>query len=162
MDRYLKDTCFRGIRQKLLVWLSGGPDIGILSENASMDSEEQNQVMEKLPALTESQKQSLLKQDARGLVPAFHQQKLEKEAAKNWDKFYKRNETRFFKDRHWTTREFQELVGGGEVSRVLLEVSTHGGGLAFASYYIMCNGNLDIQSSLSNLLLSKGMHNKEL
>ncbi|XP_063866627.1 tRNA N(3)-methylcytidine methyltransferase METTL6-like [Scylla paramamosain] len=87
-----------------------------------MDSEEQNQVMQELPTLNEAQKQSLLKQDLRGLVPPFHQQKLEKEAAKNWDKFYKRNETRFFKDRHWTTREFQELVGGGEVSRVLLEV----------------------------------------
>ena len=60
-----------------------------------MDSEEQNQIMQEPPALTEPQKQLLLKQDARGLVAAFHQQKLEKEAAKNWDKFYKRNETRW-------------------------------------------------------------------
>lgn len=88
-----------------------------------MDSEDQqNQVEQELPTLSEAERQLLLKQDSRGLVSSFHQQKLEIEAAKNWDKFYKRNETRFFKDRHWTTREFQELVGSGEASRVLLEV----------------------------------------
>uniref|UniRef100_A0A8C7EDQ2 tRNA N(3)-cytidine methyltransferase n=1 Tax=Nothoprocta perdicaria TaxID=30464 RepID=A0A8C7EDQ2_NOTPE len=43
------------------------------------------------------------------LVTDFKQMKLEKEAQKNWDLFYKRNSTNFFKDRHWTTREFQEL-----------------------------------------------------
>ncbi|XP_009946775.1 PREDICTED: methyltransferase-like protein 6 isoform X2 [Leptosomus discolor] len=43
------------------------------------------------------------------LVSEFKQLKLEKEAQKNWDLFYKRNSTNFFKDRHWTTREFQEL-----------------------------------------------------
>lgn len=41
----------------------------------------------------------------------FKQRKLEEEAKKHWDKFYMRNETRFFKDRHWTTREFEELLG---------------------------------------------------
>lgn len=45
----------------------------------------------------------------QALVSAFKQQKLEKEAQKNWDLFYKRNSTNFFKDRHWTTREFEEL-----------------------------------------------------
>ncbi|XP_070614042.1 tRNA N(3)-cytidine methyltransferase METTL6 [Erythrolamprus reginae] len=43
------------------------------------------------------------------LVSDFKQQKLEKEAQKNWDLFYKRNSTNFFKDRHWITREFEEL-----------------------------------------------------
>ncbi|XP_033836861.1 tRNA N(3)-methylcytidine methyltransferase METTL6 [Periophthalmus magnuspinnatus] len=43
------------------------------------------------------------------LVSNFKQMKLEKEAQKNWDLFYKRNTTNFFKDRHWTTREFEEL-----------------------------------------------------
>lgn len=45
------------------------------------------------------------------LVSAFRQQKLEKDAKKNWDLFYKRNLDKFFKDRHWTIREFEELLG---------------------------------------------------
>lgn len=45
----------------------------------------------------------------RTLVSEFKQLKLEREAQKNWDLFYKRNTTNFFKDRHWTTREFEEL-----------------------------------------------------
>ncbi|XP_026942391.1 tRNA N(3)-cytidine methyltransferase METTL6 isoform X2 [Sagmatias obliquidens] len=45
----------------------------------------------------------------QALVSNYKQQKLEKEAQKNWDLFYKRNSTNFFKDRHWTTREFEEL-----------------------------------------------------
>ncbi|TKC46426.1 hypothetical protein EI555_015612, partial [Monodon monoceros] len=45
----------------------------------------------------------------QALVSDYKQQKLEKEAQKNWDLFYKRNSTNFFKDRHWTTREFEEL-----------------------------------------------------
>ena len=43
-------------------------------------------------------------------ISEFKQAKLEKEALKNWDLFYKRNGTRFFKDRHWTGREFTELA----------------------------------------------------
>uniref|UniRef100_A0A671Q7P5 tRNA N(3)-cytidine methyltransferase n=1 Tax=Sinocyclocheilus anshuiensis TaxID=1608454 RepID=A0A671Q7P5_9TELE len=42
-------------------------------------------------------------------VSDFKQQKLEMDAQKNWDLFYKRNTTNFFKDRHWITREFDEL-----------------------------------------------------
>lgn len=52
------------------------------------------------------------------LVSEFKQLKLEKEAQKNWDLFYKRNSTNFFKDRHWTTREFEELKACREVSLV--------------------------------------------
>ena len=33
-------------------------------------------------------------QESRGLVSEFKQNKLELEASKNWDKFYKRNENR--------------------------------------------------------------------
>ncbi|CAO1636731.1 unnamed protein product [Sympodiomycopsis kandeliae] len=39
----------------------------------------------------------------------FMVSKLEREAAKNWDKFYKRHQDRFFHDRHWTDREFDAL-----------------------------------------------------
>jgi len=42
-------------------------------------------------------------------VTAFKSQKVETEAKKMWDLFYKRNSINFFKDRHWTFREFQEL-----------------------------------------------------
>lgn len=51
----------------------------------------------------------------RALVSEFKQMKLEKDALKNWDLFYKRNTTNFFKDRHWTTREFEELKSCREV-----------------------------------------------
>lgn len=43
-------------------------------------------------------------------VSDFKRNKLEAEARKNWDLFYKRNTTNFFKDRRWLTREFPELM----------------------------------------------------
>lgn len=56
----------------------------------------------------------------RTLVSDFKQMKLEREAQKNWDLFYKRNTTNFFKDRHWTTREFEELKACREVRSITL------------------------------------------
>lgn len=53
------------------------------------------------------------------LVSEFKQNKIEAEAQKNWDLFYKRNSTNFFKDRHWISREFPELLALGEGSNVL-------------------------------------------
>ena len=50
-----------------------------------------------------------LKKDTK-LVSDFQRNKLEAEARRNWDLFYKRNQTNFFKDRHWITREFPELL----------------------------------------------------
>lgn len=43
------------------------------------------------------------------VISEFKQNLLEKDAQKNWDLFYKRNTTAFYKDRHWTSREFPEL-----------------------------------------------------
>ncbi|KAG0205270.1 Methyltransferase-like protein 6 [Mortierella sp. GBA30] len=40
------------------------------------------------------------------VIKPFWVNKYKNEAAKNWDRFYKRNETRFYKDRHWIEREF--------------------------------------------------------
>lgn len=58
------------------------------------------------------------------LVSEFRANQLERDAKKHWDLFYKRNDTRFFKDRHWTTREFDELVdlASKENQNVFLEV----------------------------------------
>lgn len=61
-------------------------------------------------------------QDTRK-VSEYKANTLEIEAKKNWDLFYKRNETRFFRDRHWTTREFQDLLNRAECTeRVLFEI----------------------------------------
>ena len=40
----------------------------------------------------------------------FQRNKLEQQLAQNWDRFYNRNGDRFFRDRHWTQREFCELA----------------------------------------------------
>ncbi|KAI7905557.1 S-adenosyl-L-methionine-dependent methyltransferase [Cokeromyces recurvatus] len=52
-------------------------------------------------------------------VPEFWKAKYKKEAAKNWDLFYKRNTTKFFKDRHWTDREFKELADQSKEQKCL-------------------------------------------
>lgn len=84
------------------------------------------------------------------LLSEFKRLKLEAEAQKNWDLFYKRNETRFFKDRHWTKREFEELACSGaeapssndDATPVLLEVGCGVGNFVFplieekTNYYV--------------------------
>ncbi|WFD27793.1 hypothetical protein MNAN1_002798 [Malassezia nana] len=45
----------------------------------------------------------------RRVSSPFMVNKMQREAAKAWDKFYKAHQDRFFKDRHWTDREFEEL-----------------------------------------------------
>lgn len=70
----------------------------------------------------------------QALVSDFKHMKLEKEAQKNWDLFYKRNTTNFFKDRHWTTREFEELKACREFESqrlVLLEAGCGVGNCIF-------------------------------
>lgn len=79
--------------------------------------------------LSESEKLLLEKQNTR-LVSEFKSMKLEQECKKHWDLFYKRNEDRFFKDRHWTTREFFELIGNGR-GKALLEIGCGVGNLIY-------------------------------
>ena len=68
--------------------------------------------------LTEGERKKL--EDNTKVVSDFKQNKLEREAQKNWDLFYKRNTTNFFKDRHWTTAEFKELLfDNWEVSKLI-------------------------------------------
>ncbi|XP_019891719.1 tRNA N(3)-methylcytidine methyltransferase METTL6 [Musca domestica] len=89
-------------------------------------------------SLTDDEKQKLEEQNKR-LIPEFKARQLEAQAQKHWDLFYKRNETRFFKDRRWTTREFQELIndypslpsGEGNECRKLLEVGCGVGNFVF-------------------------------
>ena len=57
--------------------------------------------------LTEEEAKKLEK-DTK-LVPEFKKNKLEQEAKKNWDLFYRRNKANFFKDRYWTFREVNNL-----------------------------------------------------
>ncbi|XP_053667282.1 tRNA N(3)-methylcytidine methyltransferase METTL6 [Anopheles marshallii] len=64
---------------------------------------------ESVKSLSDAEKAKLEEQNKRMVTP-FQALKLEQEARKYWDLFYKRNENRFFKDRHWTTREFSELL----------------------------------------------------
>jgi methyltransferase-like protein 6 len=40
-------------------------------------------------------------------------ERLEADAAKQWDLFYQRNADRFFKDRHYFDREFPQLLQPG-------------------------------------------------
>ncbi|CAB4009878.1 Hypothetical predicted protein [Paramuricea clavata] len=71
-------------------------------------------------------------QDDAVPVSEFKKNKLEKDAQRNWDLFYKRNSTNFFKDRHWTSREFQELCSDEVlVGKTLLEVGCGVGNTIF-------------------------------
>ncbi|XP_072416719.1 tRNA N(3)-methylcytidine methyltransferase METTL6 isoform X4 [Chiloscyllium punctatum] len=77
--------------------------------------------------LTSEEAEKLMKDQS--LVSNFKQQKLESDAQKNWDLFYKRNSTNFFKDRHWTTREFEELKACREFENQKLIVLEAGCGV---------------------------------
>ncbi|THD27251.1 putative ribosome biogenesis protein TSR3 [Fasciola hepatica] len=66
-----------------------------------------------LPPLREPTEQEIhetLSKQVGTLVSQFERTKLLRQAGANWDRFYKRNGTRFFKDRHWTKREFTDLL----------------------------------------------------
>ncbi|XP_054271636.1 tRNA N(3)-methylcytidine methyltransferase METTL6 [Macrosteles quadrilineatus] len=105
--------------------------------------------------LTNEEIEKLQRQNSR-MISDFVAKKLNSESKKHWDLFYKRNETRFFKDRHWTTREFEELVGK-EISEkcVLLEVGCGVGNFVYplfeenANFFIYA---CDISSKAIDLL----------
>jgi len=78
----------------------------------------------------EAQAQEILAKDT-STVPEFWAKKYQNEAKRNWDIFYKRNETNFFKDRHWTEREFTELAEIGDKKFVLFEVGCGVGNFFF-------------------------------
>jgi methyltransferase-like protein 6 len=83
--------------------------------------------------LTLEERTKLQLQNER-LVSRHQAAKLELYAKRYWDLFYKRNERKFFKDRHWTAREFKELCSDYENSympKVMLEVGCGVGNLIF-------------------------------
>lgn len=84
-------------------------------------------------ALSEEEQLRLESQNSR-LVPEHKAKTLEAQAQRHWDLFYKRNENRFFKDRHWTTREFEDLLAESNSDndkKVLLEIGCGVGNLVF-------------------------------
>lgn len=94
----------------------------------------------------------------------FERNKLEKDAKKNWDLFYKRNGIKFFKNRHWTRREFAELSSGHQSIRYLLEVGCGCGDFvlplleeAGEKLYIYC---CDISENAIALLKSREIYAK--
>ncbi|GIY68823.1 tRNA N(3)-methylcytidine methyltransferase METTL6 [Caerostris darwini] len=83
-------------------------------------------------ALSEQEIEKLSKDKV--VLSEFKRNKLEIEAKKNWDLFYKRNKTKFFKDRHWTKREFEELANYSSKCNkkpVLLEIGCGVGNFIF-------------------------------
>lgn len=87
------------------------------------------------PKILSNDERKQLEQQNSRLVPEFKAKQLEENAKKHWDLFYKRNDTRFFKDRHWTTREFNELISNGASGdgkgKRLLEVGCGVGNFVF-------------------------------
>ena len=51
----------------------------------------------------------ILSQESESSFQPMIQKRLEIDAAKNWDIFYRQNTTHFYKDRHYLLREFNEL-----------------------------------------------------
>lgn len=82
-----------------------------------------------------------LKKDVN-LVTDFKRDKFEKEAQKNWDLFYKRNTTKFFKDRHWITREFHDLLDEKEPQNKQKKVFEVGCGVGNFLFPLMEETNL--------------------
>ncbi|XP_050532135.1 tRNA N(3)-methylcytidine methyltransferase METTL6 [Daktulosphaira vitifoliae] len=71
--------------------------------------------------LNEEDQTTLIKQNLR-IVSEFKAQELDRHAKKYWDIFYKRNGDRFFKDRHWTTREFTDIARLNNDKKQILEI----------------------------------------
>lgn len=87
---------------------------------------------------------SLVNDDPRNVnknISEFWHRKYRQDLGKNWNLFYKRNETRFFRDRHWIPQEFPELLDTSHKIR-LFEVGCGVGNFTFPLMDI--NGELEI------------------
>lgn len=79
--------------------------------------------------LTEDERILLERQNSRP-ISDYMKAKFEEDAQRHWDLFYKRNCERFFKNRYWTTREFEELAEKIE-GKSLLEIGCGVGNLIY-------------------------------
>lgn len=97
-----------------------------------MDPERVGERVIEVPRELSVEERKRLEED-RTLVSTFQREKLEREAKKNWDLFYKRNKDHFFKDRHWTQREFKELLTDESLAghQSLLEIGCGVGNFIF-------------------------------
>lgn len=64
--------------------------------------------------------------DINDKISQYWHQKYRKDLGKNWNLFYARNTTNFFRDRHWIAQEFPELMQGGVVFEVGCGVGNFG------------------------------------
>lgn len=147
--------------------------------------------MESAPKVLTSNELGLLEKQNSRLVPDHKVKTLVKDAHKHWDIFYKRNETRyttivigqlyyatsgkiihqqwyfysrFFRDRHWTTREFIELAGEGGMRRIVLEVGCGVGNFVYPLiaekrnfYFLAC----DFSSRAVDFVKSNHLYNEK-
>lgn len=99
------------------------------SESFGSSNDSVDNIIPEQRMMTEDEIQEILaRQDSRKVTP-FMAGKLENEARKNWDRFYKRNETKFFKDRQWTLQEFDEILR--KKDPILMEVGCGCGNFIF-------------------------------
>jgi hypothetical protein len=73
-------------------------ELKLVRPASTVNMEDGNVFIANPPELTDEMRELLEKQNSR-MISEFKQNQLEKDARKNWDLFYKRNETRFFKNR---------------------------------------------------------------
>lgn len=74
------------------------------------------------------------------MVPAYWVKRYEREAAKNWELFYRRHRNHFFKDRHYLQVEWSELKPTTSMSGSVSAGRTAG---ASSGVYKACGGGAD-------------------
>ncbi|RUS18694.1 inner membrane protein import complex subunit Tim54-domain-containing protein [Endogone sp. FLAS-F59071] len=75
-----------------------------------------------------------IERHAENPVPPEEQDKYHAEAAEYWNKFYQKNDNRFFKDRHWLRLEFPELFQTADENagkKVVMEIGCGAGNTMF-------------------------------
>lgn len=78
------------------------------------------------------------------MISEFWQTKYRRDSCKSWNLFYKRNETRFFKDRHWTWQEFPWLL---KVSKLtLLEIGCGVGNFVIPLVKERCSSGMETKA----------------